>query len=156
MSRSVTSAKPRSAYSRSAALRIAARVWSVGIVVMAPMQQGSCNSNACMKLWFEGCDVNRRSAMALARGRRWADSAAKQFWKTGRGASHGLHDVGTADRMAQPRAGLHEQARSPGGADLQAAGGRGCALEGDSDPRGSEEEGQGRGPLEHVHAAERA
>ena len=27
------------------------------------------------------------------------------------------------------------------------------ALEGDPDPRGPEEEGEGRGPLEHVHAA---
>ena len=32
----------------------------------------------------------------------------------------------------------------------------GRALEGDPGPGGPEEEGQGRGPLEHVHAAERA
>ena len=33
---------------------------------------------------------------------------------------------------------------------------RGRALEGDPGPRGAEEEGEGRRPLEHVHAAERA
>ena len=42
------------------------------------------------------------------------------------------------------------------GADLRQAGCGGPALEGDPDPRGSEEEGEGRRPLEHVHAAERA
>ena len=35
----------------------------------------------------------------------------------------------------------------------QQAGRRGRALEGDPDPRGPEEEGEGRRPLEHVHAA---
>ena len=36
------------------------------------------------------------------------------------------------------------------------AGRGGPALEGDPDPGGTEEEGEGRRPLEHVHAAERA
>src|SRR5580698_4372652 len=100
-----------------------------------------------MKLWFEGCDVNASGPEKPLRGTGGGQTVRPKNWKRERGASHGLHDVGTADRMAQPRAGLHEQARSPCGADLQAAGRGRRALEGDPDPRRAEEEGKGRRPL---------
>ena len=67
-----------------------------------PMRKpGSCNSNSCMKLWFEGRNVNaqgasalrpnagrrhrraaRRDQMGLAADRRRGDSAANDFEKT--------------------------------------------------------------------------
>src|ERR1700742_3262454 len=65
------------------------------------------------------------------------------------GASDGFQLVAEAAGVAGAGAELHAEARPSGGSDLQAAGRRGRALEGDSDPGGSEEEGAGRGPLEH-------
>src|SRR3954451_3949505 len=67
MSRSVTSPKPRSAYSFSAALRIAVLVWSDAIFI-GPMREmpGRCNLNNCMKLSFEAGECQcADGAMAL-------------------------------------------------------------------------------------------
>ena len=65
----------------------------------------------------------------------------------------GLQHVRPPEGMAQPRAVVHDQACPARGADLPAAGRGRPALEGDPDPGGSEEEGEGRRSVEHVHAA---
>src|SRR4051794_7847176 len=97
-------------------------------------QGGSCNSNTCMKLSFEGRrkSIRNRDSFA-ARGRvpkrpqafvladrvRREDSPAQNsFAKRDRGASHGFRSVPQAEGMARPRAVVHDQARASGGADL--------------------------------------
>src|SRR4051794_23138926 len=116
-----------------------------------------------MKLSFEGPEMSihlaSRASKSLAV--RWgrADSAAKAFKSrrvSEKGASHGLQYVRAPDRMAQPRAFVHEHACPARGSRLQEAGRGRSALEGDPGPRRFEEEGEGRGPMEHVHAAELA
>src|SRR5262245_57557002 len=115
---------------------------------MTGLRWESCNSNVCMKLSFEG----RQMSMLLRTPRRFCDlpgaggrgtvrpliSRSKK-----RGASDGFHVVQQAEGMARSGSVLHEQARSPGRADLQEAGRGGRALEGDPHSRGAEGQGQG-------------
>src|SRR6185295_19355592 len=135
----------------------------------------SCNSNSCMKLSFEeremsihvceriafpaspDCHRRRNPQNGLRVTGRGRTVRPNEFEKPrARGAPHELRYVRKAKGMAEPRAGVHEDACPPRGSDLRQAGCGGPALEGDPDPRGTEEEGEGRRPLEHVHAAERA
>src|SRR5256885_8273002 len=120
---------------------------------------GSCNSNSCMKLSFEGLEMSIRRLLTKRKMPCGEWEAGGQCGPTeaqSRGAPHELRYVRKAKGMAGPRAGIHEDACPPRGADLRQAGCGGPALEGDPDPRGTKVEGEGREPLEHVHAAERA
>src|SRR6516162_2935688 len=131
-----------------------------------------CNSNICMKLSFQRPELSMHALRALsirpvtlssspamaagqdpcgelAAGREWPSI----FQGEGRGASHGFHDIGTAEGMARARAVVHDQACPARRSRLQAAGRRGAPLESDSDPRGTEEEGEGGRAVEHVPAA---
>ena len=139
---------------------------------MGPMRGGRCNSNSCMKLSFEGGNVNApawrsgisrqppsppppwtRGKMVLRRRGGGETVRPTIFEQKVRERADGLQYVRPPEGMAQPRAVVHDQACPARGADLQAAGRRRPALEGDPGPGGPEEEGPRRGPVEHVHAA---
>src|SRR6185503_15989278 len=138
MSRSVTSPKPRSAYSRSAAARMADRVRSLDI---SGPRLRSCNSNTCMKLSFEELEKSihvcervafpartvpsrpsSEAAKCLAANEWRADSAAQQIQKLKRGAPHELRYVRQAKGMAGPRARVYGHPCSSRSADLRQAG----------------------------------
>src|SRR5262249_46468309 len=119
------------------------------------------NSNSCMKLSFEGPEMSIRRLIAKRKipCGEWeagGQCGPMNSQSQSRGAPHELRYVRKAKGLAESRAGVHEDACPPRGSGLREAGCGGPALEGDPDPRGTEEEGEGRRPLEHVHAAERA
>ena len=89
----------------------------------------------------------------LAVNRRRGDSAANNFSKQ---CEERPMDFNMSDRQREwlnrVQSFMHNHVR-PAVPIYQQAGRRGRALEGDPDPGGFEEEGEGRRTLEHVHAA---
>src|SRR2546429_7766083 len=100
-------------------------------------RSGSCNSNSCMKLSFEELEksmhVCERVAFparsvpspssakpqnGLRRTRGGRTVRPNDFRSQRGGASHEFRHVRQAKRMAEPRAGVHEDACPPRGADL--------------------------------------
>src|SRR5689334_14892088 len=83
----------------------------------------SCNSNSCMKLSFEDREMSIRRLDAKRKIPCGEREAGGQCGPTNseaqrRGASHELRYVRKAKGMAEPRAGVHEDACPSRGADL--------------------------------------